>query len=80
MPTIFRYDGHRFFFYSNEGNPREPMHVHVMKVGFEAKFWLWPEVVVATNHGFDARTLRALTIVVQDRRALIERAWHEHFG
>jgi hypothetical protein len=24
MPVIFRYKGFRFFFYSNEGNPREP--------------------------------------------------------
>jgi hypothetical protein len=23
MPTIFRYRGFRFFFYSNEGSPRE---------------------------------------------------------
>lgn len=27
MPTIFRIDGYRFFFYSGEGN--EPPHVHV---------------------------------------------------
>ena len=30
MPVVFRYKGFRFFFYSNEGNPREPVHVHVM--------------------------------------------------
>lgn len=80
MPTIFRYDGHRFFFYSNEGDPREPMHVHVMKAGCEAKFWLRPEVALAANHGFDARTLRTLAGVVVGRRTLIERAWREHFG
>ena len=28
MPVIFRYKGFRFFFYSNEGNPREALHVH----------------------------------------------------
>lgn len=54
MPTIFRYDGHRFFFYSNEGDPLEPMHVHVVKSGSEAKFWLRPEVSVAFSAGFDA--------------------------
>ena len=37
MPTVFRIDGFRFFFYSNEGNPREPVHVHVRKAGAEAK-------------------------------------------
>jgi hypothetical protein len=24
MPVVFRYKGVRFFFYSNEGSPREP--------------------------------------------------------
>ena len=39
MPVILRIDGFRFFFYSNEGNPLEPAHIHVMKSGSEAKFW-----------------------------------------
>jgi hypothetical protein len=42
MPTVFRHDGFRFFFCSIEGDPREPMHVHVMGDGGEAKFWLSP--------------------------------------
>lgn len=29
MPVIFRHKSFRFFFYSNEGNPREAMHVHI---------------------------------------------------
>jgi len=28
MPVVFRYRGYRFFFYSNEGDPREPLHIH----------------------------------------------------
>ncbi|MFT0172652.1 DUF4160 domain-containing protein [Paraburkholderia mimosarum] len=28
MPVVFRYNGIRFFFYSNEGDPREPVHIH----------------------------------------------------
>lgn len=40
MPVIFRYKGYRFFFYSNEGSPREPVHVHVRGSDGEAKFWL----------------------------------------
>ncbi len=30
MPTVFRQDGYRFFFYSNEGDPRAPQHLHIM--------------------------------------------------
>ena len=79
MPTVFRHDGFRFFFYSNEGDPRAPIHVHVMKDGGEAKFWLDP-VTVARSHGFDARTLRRLSSVVQAHSAQIKEAWHDHFG
>jgi hypothetical protein len=46
----------------------------------EAKFWLNPEVRVAYNDGFDARTLRLLTGIVQTNRERIERAWNEFFG
>ncbi|MDE2129128.1 MAG: DUF4160 domain-containing protein [Betaproteobacteria bacterium] len=37
MPVVFRHKGFRFFFFSNEGNPREPIHIHVMKDGIDAK-------------------------------------------
>jgi hypothetical protein len=80
MPTVFRYKGFRFFFYSNEGNPREPMHVHVLGAGGDAKFWMHPRVSLAGSDGLDARTLRELLQVVTDNVALIERAWNEHFG
>lgn len=79
MPVVFRHDGFKFFFFSNEGDPREPIHVHVRKGEGEAKFWVAP-VAVASSDGFDARTLRELAKIVEDHVALIERTWHEHFG
>jgi hypothetical protein len=80
MPTIFRHRGFRFFFYSNEGSPREPLQVHVLGEGGEAKFWLRPEVRVAVSDGLSAKALRELSAVVAQNEALIERAWNEHFG
>ena len=80
MPVIFRHKGFRFLFYSNEGDPREPVHIHVLKDGVDSKFWLWPEVTVVYNDGFNARTLRELVEIVENRRADIERAWNEFFG
>jgi hypothetical protein len=41
MPEVFRDRGFRFFFYSNEGSPLEPIHIHAEKNGNEAKFWLF---------------------------------------
>lgn len=80
MPVVFRYRAYRFFFYSNEGNPREAMHVHVRSADGEAKFWLAPIVYLADSDGYDARTLRELRDAVIDHKTLIERIWNEHFA
>jgi len=80
MPVVFRYKGFRFFFYSNEGSPREPVHVHVRAASGEAKLWMTPQVRIADSIGFDAGTLRELVKAAQDNRELIERTWHEYFG
>lgn len=80
MPVIFRQDGLRFHFFSDEGNPREPVHVHVARAGADAKFWLYPEVRVAYNRGYDARALNALGKIVEQRRFEIEEAWNAHFS
>ena len=73
---VCRYKGFRFFFYSNEGSPREQLHVHVRLGSSEAKLWLEPQVRVAASFGFDASTLREL--VAEGNRALIEWTWHEY--
>jgi hypothetical protein len=80
MPVVFRHKGFRFLFYSNEGDPREPMHIHALKDGLDAKFWLWPEVTLAYNDGFSARTLRELIELIGNRRQEIASAWNEFFG
>jgi hypothetical protein len=49
MPTLLRWNGFRFYFFSNEGF--EPAHIHVDKAEFSAKFWLSP-VRLAENYGF----------------------------
>ncbi len=80
MPVVFRYKSFRFFFYSNEGNPREAMHIHVRGAEGEAKFWLTPAVYLADSDGFDAPTLRDLLRVVTANKDLIERTWNDHFA
>ena len=59
MPTVFRAGGVRFFFHSDEGDPREPVHIHAERGGgAEAKFRIEPDVSVAYNDGFNAEALR----------------------
>jgi len=80
VPIVFRYRGIRFFLISNEGSPREPIHIHALRGDAEAKFWPKPSVQVADSIGFNARALGELVAVVESHRAAIEQAWHEHFG
>jgi hypothetical protein len=49
MPTVLRWNGYRFYFFSNEGS--EPPHIHVDKGGNSVKYWLEP-VSMARNFGF----------------------------
>ena len=46
MPKVFSWNGYRFHFYSEEGDPREPVHIHIRKGRDNAKFWLRPEVTL----------------------------------
>ena len=78
MPVVFRWKGYKFFFFSNEGNPREPLHVHVRGNGARAKFWIKP-VALAENIGFPAHELNSLIGVINENQDLIERVWHEYF-
>jgi len=80
MPVAFREKGFRFYFFSNEGDPREPIHVHACNGDGEAKFWLYPEVTVASSAGYNRKQLARLVRVVEENRRQIERAWNEHFS
>ena len=59
MPTLFRLLGYRFFFYSNEGDPREPPHVHVARDTAEAKLWLRPDCECRAECGVQRTGLAA---------------------
>ena len=80
MPVVFRESGLRYFFFSNEGSPREAPHVHVKGGGKDAKIWIEPEVSIADSYGFNSQELSAILRIVTDHRDRILRAWHEHFG
>ena len=80
MPVVFRHRGYRFFFYSNEGQPREALHIHVRRGDAVAKFWLAPYPEVAEAHGMTPQELRELLELAVDHAAEIERYWNEHFG
>ena len=65
-PTIVRDGQFRLFFFSRE---EARIHVHVAHPDGEAKFWLTPEIAVATTTGLSPRQLREAQAVVRARPA-----------
>ena len=77
MPTLLRWKGYRFFFYS--ADLWEPAHVHVYKDGREAKIWLH-DVSIAVNFGFPDHALNEIIQAVRRHRAAFMEAWNDHAG
>lgn len=80
MPKLLEWQGWKFFFYSREGMPLEPPHVHARKDRSEAKIWLTPIVRVADDRRMDPRTLKMLLSVVEAHRDEFEERWNEFFS
>lgn len=80
MPAIFRHKGYRFFFYSNEGDPLEPLHVHVIRGESVAKFWVEPEVSIAESYGMKSSELTMIRKVVSENEDVIRKAWDGYFS
>ena len=77
MPTIYRYKGFRFHFYSNEGH--EPPHVHIRRAEDTCKFWRLP-VELAYNVGMSTPELGELAEIVREHAEEFVEKWHEYFG
>lgn len=80
MPVILRFKGYVFFFYSNEGNPLEPAHIHVRNAESEAKFWLEPDISLARNDGFNSKELKEIFVIVEAHRMQFTEAWYDYFS
>jgi len=75
MPTVFTKNGFRFFFYSEEGN--EPIHIHVSYGGAIAKFWVEPEILLASNIGLKSQEIKKAKKLIKENISLIEEKWNE---
>ncbi len=75
-PTIFRYKGYRFYFFSRE---EKRLHVHISCTDGEAKFWLEPIVSLCGNWGLTPKKLKELQKIVEGHNNEITKAWKKHF-
>jgi len=75
MPTIFKYDGYRFYFYSNE---HLPQHIHVENGDGYARVVL-ETLEVTDSYNLKSKELKLIVKLVQEHKTQIEGAWHEYF-
>ncbi|MDP2061187.1 MAG: DUF4160 domain-containing protein [Flavobacteriaceae bacterium] len=75
MPTILFVNGYRFFFYSND---HEPKHVHIEKDGKTAKFNLEP-VELTKSIRFSASEIKEIRKIIEQNQALFKLKWDEYF-
>jgi len=53
--------------------------VHVYSPDGEAKFWLEPVVALAESYRLNAKQLKVVQKIVEERKDEIEKSWKKHF-
>jgi len=85
MPKVFRLKEWIVFFWSDEGEPRENLHIHVAKkVSRNAtKFWIHKDKTVELAHNksrISENELNKIAKALQIYHEDIVNKWTEHFG
>ena len=86
MPQIFKIAGYLVFFWSNESEPLEPIHVHISEGKANAnatKIWITStgKAILAHNSSkIKIQILRKLIRFIEANSKEIEEQWIEHFG
>lgn len=86
MPTILRVGRYVIYFWTNENNPREPIHVHVAVRHAKpnaTKLWITSngDVIVCNNNSMiPDRDLRGIIEAVRQSIDAITEAWFSYFG
>lgn len=75
MPTVFTIFGYRFMFYSND---HEPIHVHIVKDGKEAKYNIKPLEQVF-NNGYKNHEIAIIESLIMENEDTIKERWIEYF-
>ena len=75
MPTIFKIDGYRFFFFSDEHTPE---HIHIEKADAYARIEI-ENLKVTDSYNLNSKELKKLLKLVTEYRDKLQGAWNEYF-
>ncbi len=86
MPQIFKIGSYRVYFWTNEGKPLEPIHVHVSlgkPSANSTKIWITKAgkcLLCNNNSQIPAKTLRNIMRMIELRNVQIVESWYRYFG
>lgn len=86
MPQVFKIGSYWVYFWSNEGDPLEPVHVHVCQGAPSAgatKIWITQagKCYLCHNHSrIQNQTLRNIMEIISARSGEVIEKWLAYFG
>ena len=86
MPQVFKIGSYWVYFWSNENNPLEPIHVHVAEgspTENAKKIWITASgknYLCNNNSHIPSVTLRNIMRIIEARSSEIISKWRDYFG
>lgn len=86
MPQVFKIGPYWVYFWTNEGDPLEPVHVHVSQGAPTAratKIWITKAgktYLCNNNSRIPPKTLRNIMRIIEARSSEVIAQWNEYFG
>lgn len=86
MPQIFRIGSYIVYFWSNENDPLEPVHVHIAEgqaTANSTKVWITSSgktLLCNNNSRIAQKTLRNLMRIIEANSNIIINKWYSQFG
>ena len=75
MPTVFKIDGYRFFFFSDEHTPE---HIHIEKGDAYVRIEI-ESLRVTNSYNLNSKELKKLLDLVKKNKQKLKGAWDEYF-
>lgn len=86
MPQIFKIGSYWVYFWSNENDPLEPIHVHVAEgkpSGSATKIWITKTgkcLLCNNNSQIPKKKLRELIRIIEANSEIVMQKWLDYFG
>ena len=85
MPQVFKIGSYWVYFWSNENDPLEPVHVHVAEGSPQpnaTKIWLTRTgkcLLANNNSDIPAKTLRNIMRIIESQHQILFQKWIQYF-